>query len=66
MMCKENLHPVVRSRCDHVISENQRVLDSVQALKRKDLRKFGQLMNASHDSLRDLYEVSCSELDFLV
>ena len=66
MMCKENLHPVVRSRCDHVISENQRVLDSVQALKRKDLRKFGQLMNGSHDSLRDLYEVSCSELDFLV
>ena len=66
MMCKENLHPVVRSRCDHVISENQRVLDSVQALKRKDLRKFGQLMNASHDSLRDLYEVSCSELDLLV
>ncbi len=66
MTCKENLRPVVRSRCDHVISENQRVLDSVQALKRKDLRKFGQLMNASHDSLRDLYEVSCSELDFLV
>ena len=66
MTCKEYLHPVVRSRCDHVISENQRVLNSVQALKRKDLRKFGQLMNASHDSLRDLYEVSCSELDFLV
>jgi len=66
MMYKENLPPIVRRRCNHVISENQRVLDSIQALKREDLTKFGQLMNASHDSLRDLYEVSCAELDLLV
>jgi galactokinase len=63
---RETLPRVVRDRCEHVIAENQRVFDSVQALKEDDLSLFGQLMNDSHDSLRDLYEVSCHELDFLV
>ncbi|GIO33994.1 MULTISPECIES: galactokinase [Paenibacillus] len=56
----------VRRRALHVVEENQRVLDSVEALKNNDLKRFGELMNASHDSLRDLYEVSCEELDVMV
>lgn len=56
----------VRRRAQHVVEENQRVLDSVEALKNNDLQRFGELMNASHDSLRDLYEVSCEELDVMV
>ena len=56
----------VRRRAHHVVSENQRVLDAVKALKQSDLVLFGQLMNASHDSLRDDYEVTGTELDTLV
>ncbi len=59
-------NPVIRRRAKHVISENQRVLDAVEALKAGDLILFGQLMNASHDSLRDDYEVTGIELDTLV
>jgi galactokinase len=58
--------PVVRKRARHVVEENTRVLWSVKALKGNDLQAFGQLMNQSHESLRDLYEVSCKELDILV
>jgi galactokinase len=53
-------------RCRHVIEENQRVLAAERALARADLAGFGRLMNASHASLRDLYEVSSPELDWLV
>ncbi|GGH29268.1 galactokinase [Paenibacillus segetis] len=53
-------------RATHVVEENARVLESVKALSANDLQAFGQLMNASHDSLRDLYEVSCMELDVMV
>ncbi|WP_145413625.1 galactokinase [Paenibacillus xylanexedens] len=56
----------VRQRAQHVVEENARVLASVEALQNNDLQMFGQLMNASHESLRDLYEVSCSELDVMV
>ncbi|HEY2492187.1 MAG TPA: galactokinase [Paenibacillus sp.] len=56
----------VRRRAEHVVKENQRVLDSVEALSGNDLVKFGQLMNQSHESLRLLYEVSCEELDVMV
>jgi galactokinase len=57
---------IVRRRAQHVIEENDRVLQSVQALVNKDLISFGQLMIRSHESLRDLYEVSCKELDIMV
>lgn len=57
---------VVRRRVRHVITENDRVLKSVEALKAGDMKTFGQLMNASHDSLRDDYEVTGCELDTLV
>jgi len=56
---------VTRKRAKHVVSENQRVLDAVTALKRKNLRLFGKLMNASHNSLRYDYEVTGLELDTL-
>ncbi len=57
---------VIRKRVEHVVYENQRVIDSVQALKESKLELFGELMNQSHDSLRDLYEVTGLELDTLV
>ncbi|CCW35593.1 galactokinase [Chthonomonas calidirosea] len=60
------LPEVPRKRARHVITENERVLQSVDALKRGDIALFGSLMNASHRSLRDDYEVSCTELDALV
>jgi galactokinase len=56
---------VVWRRCRHIVSENGRVLASVEALKRGDLAHFGRLMDASHISLRDDYEVSCRELDVI-
>lgn len=56
----------VLRRARHAISEHQRVKEAVHALKAHDMARFGQLMNESHDSLRDDYEVSCPELDFLV
>jgi len=64
----ESLIPneTVRRRAHHVVSENQRCLDAVKALKVSDLEFFGELMNASHDSLRDDYEVTGTELDTLV
>ena len=60
------LEPVVARRCRHVVEENQRTLDAAQALTKNDMAAFGKLMYASHYSLRDLYEVSCRELDILV
>ncbi len=60
------LPEIVRRRARHVITENDRVLESVSALKSGEVARFGELMNASHDSLRDDYEVSCCELDVMV
>jgi len=56
----------VRKRARHVVSEDQRCLDAVKALKNNDMVKFGKLMNGSHDSLRYDYEVTGHELDTLV
>ncbi len=55
-----------RKRATHVITENSRVLQAVQALQRQDFGTFGKLMYASHRSLRDDYEVSTPELDAFV
>lgn len=57
---------VVLRRVKHVITEDDRVLSAVDALKKGDVELFGSLMNASHDSLRDDYEVTCFELDTMV
>lgn len=56
----------VKKRALHVISENDRTLRAISALKAGDIKEFGKLMNASHDSLRDNYEVTGVELDTLV
>jgi galactokinase len=64
--CQDRMDPVVYKRCHHVITENARVLKSIKALKAGDLVTFGQLLNQSHASLRDDYEVSCPEVDLLV
>lgn len=57
---------VIRKRARHVISENQRVLNAVSCLIKGDLLQFGALMNASHESLRDNYEVTGPELETMV
>ncbi len=64
----QNLIPdnVIKRRAKHVIFENYRVLDAVEYLKKGNLLEFGRLMNESHDSLRDDYEVTGIELDTLV
>jgi len=60
------LPDTVARRARHVIYENQRVLDSVKALRNNDFKQFGDLMIESHHSLQQDYEVSCQELDILV
>jgi galactokinase len=55
-----------RKRARHVITENRRTLDAIEALNQNDVQSFGRLMNQSHDSLRDDYEVTGKELDILV
>ena len=62
----DQLSEVVFRRCRHVITENARVLDASAALAAGELVQFGRLMMASHNSLRDDFEVSCDELDYLV
>ena len=58
--------PVRQKRAHHAVYENQRTIQAVAALNAGDVEKFGKLMNASHVSLRDDYEVSCEEIDVLV
>jgi galactokinase len=56
----------IRKRARHVVTENSRVLEAVRALFNSDLKEFGRLMNLSHDSLKEDYEVTGIELDTLV
>ena len=58
--------PVRMKRAKHAVYENQRTVKAVEALKKNNLKLFGELMNASHISLRDDYEVTGKELDTLV
>lgn len=58
--------PIVVNRAKHVISENGRVSEAVEVLKENDIIRFGELMNLSHDSLKNDYEVTGKELDTLV
>jgi len=52
-------------RASHVVPENKRPVEAAEALQAGDLARAGRLMNDSHFSLRDLYEVSCEELDLV-
>lgn len=56
----------VMKRAEHVVYENDRTFKAVEMLKAGDIKGFGMLMNSSHNSLRDLYEVTGLELDTLV
>ncbi len=63
---KDEMSSIVYQRCSYVLHENQRVLAAADALKTGRLSAFGELMYASHKGLRNEYNVSCNELDFLV
>jgi galactokinase len=62
----DTLDEVLRKRARHVITENERVEAFGEAAERGDIEEMGRLLIESHQSLRDDYEVSCPELDFLV
>ena len=64
--CQDLLKGVAYRRARHVVTEDDRVLAGVDALEAGDYVTFGTLMNASHESLRVDYEVSCAELDLMV
>jgi len=63
---ESGLLPHLARRCRHVVDENARVLEAAEALSHGDLVALGQLMNSSHDSLRDLFEASHPDVDHLV
>lgn len=64
--CSDEMDGTVYNRCRYVVEENLRVLSGCDDLENGDLASFGQRMYESHYGLRDLYEVSCRELDILV
>jgi galactokinase len=63
---RDLLSEVIYKRALHIVSEDARVLDAAEALRVGDIGRFGKRMAESHRSLRDLYEVSCRELDLMV
>jgi galactokinase len=63
---RNNLPEIIAKRCEHVIYENERVKQAVDSLEEGNLDKLGKLMGQSHKSLKELYEVSCEELDVMV
>ena len=62
----DTLPPLLARRARHIVSENQRVLEAVAAMRGGDAPRLGELFNASHASMRDDYEVSTPEVDTLV
>ena len=62
----KKLDPVILKRCEYVTEENERVIGACSALEKGDPAQTGEFMWSSHEGLRDKYEVSCEELDFLV
>ncbi|MFQ6617616.1 MAG: galactokinase [Fidelibacterota bacterium] len=63
---KDNLPLVLRKRAEHVICENKRVLKGMEFLKKGEIEEFGKLMIDSYSSLKELYEISCFELDTMM
>jgi galactokinase len=64
--CKEELGEIRYKRCRYILEENYRVLKAAESLKKNDLKRLGELLYASHLGQRNMYEISCEELDFLV
>jgi galactokinase len=62
----EGLDPTARRRARHVVTENERTLQAADALRSGDLERLGRLMDQSHASLRDDFEVSTEALDVIV
>ena len=65
-MLGQDLESPVLERCRHVVTENARTMAAAQALRRKNVYQLGVLMSASHESLKNDYEVTCKELDLMV
>ena len=63
---KDLMDDISYKRAKHVVTENERTLQAKEELERGDWKRVGELMNASHTSMRDDYEVSCEEVDILV
>ena len=63
---RKRMSQIVYRRMSHVVTENARVLEMIQALKHRDINTIGKLLYASHQSLRNDFEVSCEELDNLI
>lgn len=63
---KDGLSEVVLKRARHIVSENARVLESVEVMKAGNVKRLGELFNASHDSLRDDFEVTNDALNMIV
>jgi len=63
---KNRLGEIEYRRGKHIVDENERVKKSVEFLKKEDIKNFGVLLYQSHISLKDFYQVSCDELDFIV
>ncbi|MCL1813805.1 MAG: galactokinase [Treponema sp.] len=61
-----DLREEIRRRSLHIVEENQRIREVADALKKGDMEEIGRIIYHSHESLRDLYEVSCPEIDWLV
>jgi galactokinase len=66
LRARDLLRDPLFDRCLHVVGENARVVEAARALQAQDFPRLGALMNASHESLRTNYAVSCAELDTLV
>jgi galactokinase len=63
---KHLLDDLTYRRCRHVVTEDERVLEAETALRAGDVARFGDLMNQSHTSMRDDYEITCPEIDTMV
>lgn len=63
---KQQLDPIVSMRAEHIVYENQRTLDAMQAFNHSDIAAISRLMAGSHKSMKSLFEITTSEIDFLV
>lgn len=63
---KHELSPVVAKRAEHIVYENQRTLDAMQAFNSSNISQISSLMAASHESMKSLFEITTSEIDYLV
>ncbi len=62
---KFEIDPITFARCNYILDEKERVMLASKALENHDFEKLGEIMNLTHEGLSSMYEVSCSELDFL-